>query len=150
MSFVFIYIYKSERETIKTFDLPNNYETIFFEEYDSEYSTFLDTFGYSDDGFIVSRGWAMKVGDSNLESYANLTFLLKNEQNIYFKVKTVVENRPDVTEVFSDGTNYNNSGFLARGSVKKLSEGDYQACLLYIEKDGTSHLFLYDQYINVR
>jgi len=144
-AFAFVQIYKSEREAIKEIEIPSNAITVAFPG-DDLYKTWLDSFSLSD-GTVSAEGWAMKVGDNMLSSYVNSAFLLKSEENVYYKVKTVKVTTSSVTNYFADGTDYSNAGFQAWGSMKNLPKGKYQACLLFIEKDGTAHLFVYDQYV---
>ena len=151
LSFAFIQTYKSEREIIKKFHLTPDHLTVYFEEQEPEFISMLDSFGFSQgDRFLEARGWVMRVGYSDLESYVNILFLLKNNHGEYFRVKTVKQLGQDVADYINDGIDFDGSGFIARGLANILPEGKYQACLLFTEKSGVSHLIIYDQYIEVQ
>lgn len=81
--------------------------------------------------YINIRGWAFKSG-SNLSTVECYAGLMKISTKEVYKVNTVKEAREDVTTQFNDGYNYDNSGFFANFSKKKLEKGEYEIILLYL------------------
>lgn len=146
LSITFIQTYKLERETIKPYHISK--DVIIVNADDTVYKTYLDSFDNTSElGYISAKGWAVKIGQP-LTGYTNLSFLLRDVDGNFYKMKTVSENRQSVTDYFNDGVDYGNSGFWAWGK-DTLPSGNYQACLLFTEQDGTSHLFVYDNFIGV-
>ena len=88
-----------------------------------------------EDGFVTIKGWILKK-NHNLETYQNYTVLKNIETNEMFKINTVLEKRPDVTESFNDSYNYDNSGFYSKVNKKYIkSKGEYEIYMLYLSDD---------------
>lgn len=71
---------------------------------------------------IEARGWAMI---EDMESDRSHIYIILNNQQLHYKIKTRKINRPDVTNHFKNGLNYNNSGFASKFGAEELPDGEY-------------------------
>jgi hypothetical protein len=107
------------------------------------YKSSLDEFTLKD-GIIFARGWACKTDEEY--SLVNIAFLLKNTSDgRYYKLKTIAETRPDVTQAEGNGYNLDNAGWQAQAKDASLPDAIYQPCFIYTDGNGNRHLFTYPQ-----
>ncbi len=98
----------------------------------------IDLIDKDDLKYVNIQGWASKLGNSIsiVECYVCVKDIKDNE---YYRINTMKVIRTDVTDYFNDGFNYDNSGFFAKFSEKKIGQGTYEICLLYLN-DGNNIL----------
>jgi len=128
VSISFGFIYKCDSETPKKIDvssaLPDNEQILHYS---------LDLFSIKD-GRVEASGWVCLAGEDY--KVCNIAFLLRNTNtNEYYKIKTVLVHVPAVTEAMNDGFNYDNSGFIAGGSIKRLPKFTYKPYFLLTGSD---------------
>lgn len=82
--------------------------------------------------YLDIKGWALIPGINSKSCKIFFSFF-NSERTYYFTVKTIL--RKDVTNHFSDGTNYHYSGFLVHILMSKLLSGKYQGQILIIEEE---------------
>lgn len=86
----------------------------------------------------IIRGWAFKKG-KNLETVETYVAIKNVDTLETYKVNTVKEERKDVTAVFNDSHNYDNSGFIARIDKSAIrNKGRYEICILYLSDNNNS------------
>lgn len=100
-------------------------ENIVTSQLSDGYTVCLDQLEYQDDGIYLTKdmlvvsGWLIKNGESmdNIQ----LKIVMKNcGTGEYYMLPTTQLQRKDVTELFNDGYNYNNSGFSVRVFQRKI------------------------------
>lgn len=109
-----LYISKNSYEEIDVLNLPDN-NVVF----DLELS--------SDSENIYVSGWSIIPGES-IQTYDVSVVLWDEESEKGFLVPTQMVRRPDVTKVFQDEYNYDNSGFSAiikKSEMGKIPYGIY-------------------------
>ncbi len=79
----------------------------------------------------------------------DMTVVLRDkEDDVYYKIKTDVNNLGDLTDSFNEGINYDNSRFVARAQKKHLKNGHtYEIGLLY-RNNGYNFLIPMDKGVN--
>lgn len=89
-----------------------------------------------DSDFFIINGYAYKKGES-IKTVNGYVLLYCIDTGEYFKLPTQLLRRPDVTETLDDGTDYSNSGFIARVSKSKLDFNNlgYEICYYYNHKN---------------
>jgi len=122
VSICFGLIYKCDSDTPKKIDVSSALPV------DKQLHYSLDLFSLKN-GRVEASGWVCLSGE-DYRKY-NFAFLIKNNKtNEYYKIKTVSVYVPAVTAAMNDGFNYDNTGFIARGSVKKLPKFPYKPYFL--------------------
>lgn len=89
-----------------------------------------------DSDYFIINGYAYKKGES-IKTVNGYVLLYCIDTGEYFKLPTQLFSRPDVTETVDDGTDYSNSGFIARVSKSKLDFNHlgYEICYYYNHKN---------------
>lgn len=137
VSTCFGFIYKYDSETPKKIDvltaLPADEQ--FLRQYLASFSI--------ENGKINADGWVCILGEDY--KVRNIAFLIKNlDTNDYFKIKTISVQMPAVTKEMNDGYNYDNSGFITEGVVKKIPKGSYAPFFLFTASDLKQYIFEFD------
>jgi hypothetical protein len=94
---------------------------------------------------LYIHGALLKRG-TNLD-YVNNRYVLIDKDNKLYGIKSIMINRPDVTEFFNDGYNYNNSGLDGQTRAYKINNGEYTVGAIIIERDGKKYLVISDNKI---
>lgn len=89
-----------------------------------------------DSDYFIINGYAYKKGKS-IKTVNGYVLLYCIDTGEYFKLPTQLLSRPDVTETVDDGTDYSNSGFIARVSKSILDFNNlgYEICYYYNHKN---------------
>jgi len=90
-------------------------------------------------GALLKRG-------ANL-NYVNNRYVLIDKNNKLYGIKTIMIKRPDVTEFFNDGYNYDNSGLDGQTKAYKFKNSEYSVGAIIKEKDGREYLVISDNKI---
>jgi hypothetical protein len=94
------------------------------------------------DNKLYIHGALLKKG-INLD-YVNNHYVLIDNENKLYGIKTIMVKRPDVTEFFNDGSNYDNSGLDGQIKADKINNGVYTVGAVIKEKNGKEYLIISD------
>lgn len=82
---------------------------------------------------LTIDGWLLKKGEDN--TYISTVVVIKDAKNNYYKLFTKSILRLDVSESFPDDYNYNNTGFVSKGKIKKYMKYPFKIYFLIKNKD---------------
>jgi len=145
VSFMFVLIYKHNNEKIKylgniydyeILDVANSYEHIFIID---EYNII--------ENILNIHGCYIKLGNSI--NYVNNNYVLINNKNEIYGIKTLSIKRPSATEFFNDGFNYDNSGLHGYCKIYRFAnEKELKIGVIIKEKNGNEYLIISNVIIN--
>lgn len=142
ISFTFSIAYKYDNEIVKKINISNINKDV-----PEEYKYYLDLVNI-EDGYLTVKGWGTKLGE-NLE-YIKRSVILIDENNITYEMNTIMEKRPEVTEAFSDGFNYDNSGIYAKCPIKQFKYGEkFKVGYIFEESNGSTYYTIFDKTITI-
>ena len=107
-------------------------------KYNIELIELNETSTSSYDNRLLLSGWAIKTGINSNEIDTDVV-LKNNQTGEYYNLKTIVQKRDDVNNVFDDSFDYRNSGFSTYIQLDDLFKGefyDYTVCLK-LQHNGT-------------
>jgi hypothetical protein len=91
------------------------------------------------------NGWIIKK-ETPINSIS-ITVALKNSDNSYFLLPTVVTTRPDVTNTIDDGTNYDYSGFSVHMLARKKIFNRGTRLYIFLKMNGSTKIIKTNTYI---
>lgn len=90
-----------------------------------------------DEEAALIRGWCIMPGE-NANMYDNKVIFWKENQKYGYAVPAYMVSRPDITQKFDDGCNYDQSGFVCDYKDRLPLNGKYQIYIQYSSNDQES------------
>lgn len=90
------------------------------------------------DDFCTIKGWAIAKGIDSIDVVPSI-ILVDNENNFY-KVKTRIVKRDDITEKINDGRTYDNSGIVSEFKVEGLKKNRKYTIVIQIKINETVYM----------
>lgn len=118
--FVFVYKDYSNIHEVNTSEL----------DFSTQFKCNIDEVKELDHNHLCITGWAIKEKENIERIECYIALKNKNTKKVY-KIKTRRIDRPDVTEFYNDGFNYNGSGFAAVLDKQKFEKGSYEIVIIY-------------------
>lgn len=114
---------------------------------DNEIIYTIDEMNTENDTINMS-GWGIISGENSYSGNFSIILLSKNT-NIHYKLRAIEVSRKDVTNYFSDGCNYDNSGFEINTSLTSYVESGMYDVMLLLETSTGKYLVNLENEIDV-
>lgn len=99
-------------------------------------------------GICTINGWALIKGVNSID--VTPTLILVDDENNFYKVKTKISQRRDVTAKINDGITYDNSGIEAKFNVEGLNKDKKYTVFLQVEINKIIYTKLTDVQLSVQ
>lgn len=102
-----------------------------------------------EDSVLKIRGWIIELNVVSEDIKTNI-YILNSESNSMYKIITGKQMRNDVTVHFNDNTNYDQSGFIAKGDISLIDGNieEYRIIIGYNKYNGEEKFVDTNRYIN--